>query len=528
MSFKWNTPRHIDGNYCISPEDMRQWEQEEINAIPNRGRELMEIAGRETAQIVLNRYPDANEILIFCGPGNNGGDGFAAAWYLKNCGIDSILFVFDSKGAKTPDAQYMFHRVKDLQRRVIRNTNDACRILEWTKRRNILVIDAIFGTGYRPRHDILMNRVYQCIEDLCCPIVSVDIPSGIDAHSGYCGAIDDDRPPRTIAADLTITFGAPKFGHFFGDGPAHCGELHCVDIGLNPFPNEKDRCMVLSDTWCKKRFENDTRRKMDTHKGDCGHVLVIGGSQTMPGAASLSARAALRAGAGLVTLASRAPLRTDDEIMVTSICDDSGLFLPDRLQMLFDKADCILIGPGLSRDETTLAIIDACQNYDKRIIFDADALWAISEQKFTFSATEIFVTPHPAEAARLLHQETREILYHPIESARKIAEQYAATTILKSHVSLVASRASRMSNGKLAVNPYPNPAIATAGSGDAFAGILAGILAQARSGAYRRWLEAFDVASLAVHIHSKAGRNASITRHNSVIASDIIDAISIE
>ncbi len=525
MTFQWNPPRHIDGNYCISPDDMRRLEAREIEEIPNRGRELMEIAGREAALAVINRYPDAQEILIFCGTGNNGGDGFAAAWYLMRCGISVILFVFDPQCAKTPDARYMFERVKSLTRYYIRDANDAGCILEWKRRRNIVVIDAIFGIGYKPRHDVRFNRVYQCIGDLECPVVSIDMPSGVDAQTGYCGAIDDERPPRAVYADLTVTFGAPKYGQFFGAGPAHCGIIQCADIGLRPYPDGKPRCAILSDDWCRRQFEPDTERRMDLHKGDCGHVVVIGGAPSMTGAACLSGRAALRAGCGLVTLATRAPAAACDEIMHCAICGDDGVFLPDKLAACLKKADCLLIGPGLGRDETALEIVRACANCPARIVLDADALWAISEQKISFSAAELYITPHPAEAARLLAAQTSEILFRPIESAEKLAAQYAATTVLKSHVSLIASRPARISPSRFALNPYPNPAIATAGSGDVFAGILAGIVAQARSGAFRRWFDAFEIASYAVHIHSRAGRRAALKFGNAAVAGDIIDQL---
>ena len=526
MTYNWNPPRHFDGNYCIAPATMRTWEAAEIDAIANRGRELMEIAGREVAQYVLAQYPNAQEILIICGAGNNGGDGFAAAWYLSHCNIDVHLFVLEAQGAKTPDALYMFERVKSLSRFHIRNANDAGRILEWSRRRDVVVIDAIFGTGYKPRHDIRLNRIYQCISDLSCPVVSIDMPSGVDANTGYCGAIDDERPPRAIFADATVTFAAPKFGHFFGDGPAHCGNVVCVDIGLAPYSSPDYRCLVLSDELCHRQFAPNTQRRIDLHKGNCGHVVVIGGAASMPGAASLSARAALRSGCGLATLATRAPVATCDEIMRTTICDEAGTFCPEKLAPLLDAADCLVVGPGLGRDETALQIIHACESFDKRIVLDADALWALTRDEFAFAANERYITPHPAEAARLLQTKTRDILYHPVESAQALTAKFGVTTVLKSHVTLIAGRPTRVAPGRLAVNPYPNPAIATAGAGDVFAGILGGVVAQARCGAFCRWFDAFEAAAWATHLHSVAGRHAAQSRGNGTCASDIIQALA--
>lgn len=522
MTYKWTPPRHHDGNYCVSPSAMRSWESVEIESIPNRGRELMEIAGREVAQYVLSQYPSAREILVICGPGNNGGDGFAAAWYLSRCALDVHLFVLDAQGAQTPDAQYMFSRVKSLSRFHIRNANDAGRILEWSRRRGVVVIDAIFGTGYKPRHDVRLNRIYQCISDLSCPVVSVDMPSGVDAQTGYCGAIDDDRPPRAVFADATVTFASPKYGHFFGDGPEHCGSVVCVDIGLAPYSDAANRCLILSDEVCNRRFAPDTRRRMDVHKGNCGHVVVVGGATSMPGAASLAGRAALRSGCGLVTLATRSPVATTDEIMRTMICDETGAFCADKLAPLLESADCLVVGPGLGRDDIARQIMRACTPFNKRVILDADALWAMSCEDFTFAASERYITPHPAEAARLLQVQTRDVLYAPVESAQTLTAKFGATTVLKSHATLIAGRPTRIAAGRLAVNPYPNPAIATAGTGDVFTGVLGGIVAQARSGAFCRWFDAFEAAAWATHLHSKAGRRASQLHGDGACAADII------
>lgn len=525
MAFSWHTPKHYDGNYCVTPTDMRAWEAAEIAEIPNRGRELMEIAGRSVAMYILEHYPETHDALVFCGQGNNGGDALVAAWYLERCGIQVHLFAFDDAVVKTPDAQTMFERVKHIPRTILRHTADAGRILEWTRRRDILVIDGIFGTGYRPSHSTLMTRVFQCIAELTCPIVSIDMPSGIDAKTGYRGTLEDESPPKALIATDTITFGAPKFGHFTGDGPTHCGHLHCIDIGLRAWHGDTPRCLILGDDYCACKYWKETQRSLDIHKGKCGHVLVIGGAPNMPGAACLAARAALRSGAGLVTIAAKYPMQAPDEIMVAPILTPEKTLDTQALQALMERADTLVVGPGLGRDDITVQIVQMCLNIEKaRLILDADALWALPQASLSCNkCSEVFLTPHPAEAARLCQVLTREILFDPVKYARQIAEQYSATCIIKAHTTIIATKPGRsQSNGKLGLLPYPNPALASAGMGDVLAGILGGLLAQARCGAWTKWFDAFDIAAMSVNAHSKAGRKATQTRHNATCAGDLI------
>ena len=525
MAFQYHSPRHIDGNYCINPEEMRLWEANEMRDNPGRGHELMEIAGREVALHLLKRYPDAHEVLIFCGRGNNGGDGLVAAFYLSRCGIDVHLFALDDNVSHTPDARAMFERVHSLPRIIIRESADTAKILEWTHRRNVVVIDAIYGTGYRPSHSALMTRIYQCIETLACPVISVDIASGIDASTGYRGTLEDETPPKALCATETVTFGVPKIGHFCGEGPTHTGELFCVDIGLGECPKSVCKRLILSDTWCDAHLLNDTVRGLDVHKGRCGHVLVVGGHPTMPGAACLCARGALRAGCGLATIGARQVMRTNDEIMVSPILTADNAIVPESMQHLLERASCVVVGPGLGRDDTTFAILEACRSFKGFLVLDADALWAIAQHPIEFEAAECLLTPHPGEAAALCGIPVKSVLFNPENTARQIAEKYHATVILKSHTTWIASRPSRANNTRIAVSPYPNPDIVSAGIGDVLAGITGSIAAQSRCGAWKHWFDAFDVACIAVNLHSRAGRLATKKRGYSACASDLIDCM---
>ena len=524
MSFNYHTSRYQDGQYCVSPSDMQAWEQGVIKANPARGHELMEIAGREVAQHVLKHYHDVKEVLIFCGYGNNGGDGFAAAYYLERCNIQIHLFVFENeKKKRSQDAADMFERVKHIPRTVVRQPSDASKILKFQNHSDILVIDAIFGTGYKPSHNVLMSRVLHCISELNCPVVSVDIPSGIDAQTGYRGTILDDAPPKAITATETVTFGAPKFGHFWGEGPTHTGELYCVDIGLPAWSSRRMRHLLLTDDYCHEQYYTHMERAQDVYKGKCGHVVVVGGHEHMPGAACLSARAALRTGAGLVTIAARKDMRVPDEIMLAPFVGNGCGLNEDVFYRHMNQADVLVVGPGLGRDDVTLQILSICQLFRKPLILDADALWGLSQEDFKFESPELYLTPHPGEAAGLCQGSVKDVLYDPVNIINQISEKYKATTILKNHTSLIAAFSGKKI--KTGISPYTNPGIASAGIGDVLAGMIGAVASQARCGAWKRWFEPFDVASIAVNMHSQAGRKATQKLGNSACASDLIQEI---
>ncbi|MBQ4359859.1 MAG: NAD(P)H-hydrate epimerase [Proteobacteria bacterium] len=546
MAFSYHVPRHVDGNYCVSPDDMRAWEGAEIEAIPNRGRELMEIAGRSVAMCVLERYPETREVLIFCGPGNNGGDGYVAAWYLSRSGISVKLFSFEGEDKRGDDARYMQGRVRELPSVVIASDADFEGVLSYRDRRGVVVIDAIYGTGFKDGVDPLVAGVCDVIARLGCPVVSVDVPSGIDAHTGrrgiYSKEIEADGIARAVTASDTVTFGAPKLGHFLGDGPACCGNLWCADIGLQAYPQDRMRMAILSDEWCARAYWQDFERQISAHKGRCGHVGVVGGHARMPGASSLCGRAALASGAGLVSIGARAAYRAPDELMVDALCSEDCL-KGDALAEFISRVDCLVVGPGLGRGGTGLEIVERCASFGGPLVLDADALWAAAALELSFDRDDVFMTPHIGEAAKLLGVTGEEISLNPARYARDIAERFGATVILKSHATVIAQMP-RLETGvlktpeggleivpvrkgepRLGILPYPNAAIATAGAGDVLAGILGGLLGQCRCGAVGRHYDAFEIAAMAVNAHSAAGRRAAERRGNSACASDIIAEI---
>ena len=523
MAFCYRRPRHVDGDYCVTPVAMREWERAQIAQCPGRDGELMEIAGSAVARYALDRYPNTREALVFCGPGNNGGDAFVVARYLKNCGISVHLFVLGDDAKRGAVAAEMYRRVRGLAHTALCSPDDATSILTWEHRSGLLVIDGIFGTGYHPSHDAIVARVCECIARIACPVVSIDIPSGIDGRTGYRGALGDDAPPSAVMATDTVTFGSPKTGHFLGEGPAYCGRLECVDIGLARCEAVEGRSLVLSDAYCEGRFGVRNARRIDAHKGKCGHVVTIGGAPEMPGAACMAAYAALRAGCGLSSVAARRPMRTRDEIIVHAIETEAHQIDESALHGVLARADCLVIGPGLGRGKTTIDVLRAVEHFGGSLVLDADALWALPSLGVRFHPERCFATPHPMEAARLCGVTVEEILYDPVHFASLICKKYGVTAILKSHATVVVGiRDDAMCS---AILPYPNPALATAGAGDVLAGITGSLAAQVRGGAMTEPYDAFDIACMAVHRHSLAGRRAAEMRGNALCATDVIDAI---
>ncbi len=521
MVFSFHPPRHADGNYCVRPADMRAWEGAEIEAVLGRGHELMEIAGREVAMRVLEKYADTREVLVFCGPGNNGGDGLVAASYLKRCGIAVTVFAFDDETKNRADARHCCESSM-----VIRSAEGLADVRASARRRDIVAIDAIYGTGFHASRNALMAQVCEAIAALECPVVSVDVPSGIDALTGRRGIYGSDASePQAVVATDTVTFGAPKFGHFLGDGPGCCGDLVCADIGLLDWPAALSRMRVLSDALCARAYGRAFERAHDVHKGRCGHVVVIGGHVTMPGASSLAARAALRTGAGKVSIGARHAFRAPDEIMMRELCPFNAGLETGWLAMLVESADCLVVGPGLGRDPQSTRVLMEIDEFRGSLVLDADALWALSRLDRTFASSEIVLTPHPGEAALLLGCSVSDILEDPVSSAQKIMEKYRATVILKSHATVISSPGESGQPARLAVLPYPNPSIATAGAGDVLAGMVGGLIAQCRCGATARKLDTFDLAAIAVNAHSAAGRRAAEKLGNAACASDIIAEI---
>ncbi|MFT4079050.1 NAD(P)H-hydrate dehydratase [Rhodomicrobium lacus] len=438
---------------------------------------MMENAGRAVAEEVVRRYPRGSRVTVLCGPGNNGGDGFVCARYLRERGYQVRLALLGKQEELHRDPKEMARRWDEAIEPLSLQSLEGAQI----------IVDAIFGTGLR---DDIGGAVAQIIEEVTArklPVVSVDVPTGIDATRGSVRGI-------AFKAAATVTFFRRKTGHVLLPGRLYCGDVRAVDIGI---PSS-----VLGDI-APRTFVNDPdfwlryypRLRLDGHKYDRGHAVVVSGPMESTGAARLAARAALRSGAGLVTVAtSKAAFYINaaqlTAIMVAPFDGAAGL-----LDYLSDpRIRSTLIGPGAGRDPEVRDLVLSVLASDAVAVLDAEGITAFEDSPVelfnTIKARPVptIMTPHEGEFRRVFPELEGEV--SKLERARRAAELSGAVIILKGADTVVAAP-----DGLAAISENAPPWLATAGSGDVLAGLVTGLLAQG--------MAAFDAASAAVWIHGE-------------------------
>ena len=434
---------------------------------------LMERAGRATAELVRSLAPDnARRILVLAGPGNNGGDAFVAARYLKQWWFD-VRVVFTGNAAKLQDDARAAHDAWHNAGGTMSDSIPAA--FDWH-----LAIDGLFGIGLQrdldERHTALVHELNQ--SDL--PVVAIDVPSGLDADSGQVlGA--------AVRATRTITFLGLKAGLLTGDGPDHTGEIHLEALGIDNPPLPDGHGYLIGDEVIAAALPPRTR---NVHKGRFGDVIVIGGATGMVGAALLAGRSALKLGAGrvLVGLLGEGPPVdfVQPDLMLRSVED-----LLER-----EAIGAAVIGPGLGQSDAALHALSKALRIDAPIVLDADALNLVATSRGLKAALQqrdqpALLTPHPAEAARLLGVETPLIQDDRIAAAQDLAAEFDAAVVLKGCGSVCA-----LPEGTWCINTSGNPGMATAGMGDVLSGILGALLAQGAP--------AHSALLAGVHVHGLA------------------------
>ena len=487
------------------------------------GAVLMESAGRGVAHVLdglLGGFRDRIVVLL-CGKGNNGGDGFVVARLASRGGAAVRVFLFAASEEVAGDARLQLDRARACGLRVeeVRGREDLREIRQALTGAHAAV-DALLGTGIRGGARGPTADAIALLQEERCPIVAVDVPSGLDADTGRA-----DGP--CAAAACTVTFGQPKRGHFFYPGRTLCGRLHLIDIGLPPSavaaePPEAHLIAAYGGSLLLPE------RSPDAHKGDCGRVVLLAGSVGLTGAAVLSATAALRAGAGLVTVGVPESLNDILEVKLTEAMTRPlpevrrarcvSLRARGEILRLAAGADCLALGPGLGVHRETVELVKRliC---DVRIpmILDADALNALAGEagRLKALAAPAVVTPHPGEFSRLTGAGISEVRADPIGAACGLAESAGVTVVLKGAPTVVATP-----DGKAFVNPSGNAGMATGGAGDALTGLIAALIGQG--------LEVAQAACLGVYLHGLAGDLAAETRGQSgLIAGDIVAALPI-
>jgi ADP-dependent NAD(P)H-hydrate dehydratase / NAD(P)H-hydrate epimerase len=532
---------------------------------------LMENAGSAVARFVLGDYPKAERIGVVCGKGNNGGDGFVAARKLEEAGRAVRLLLLCDPSELRGDAATMFGRMVE---RASQRTENPRPNGPWTGHplvvRSIgelnstaaaeifasdLIVDAVLGTGFRPPVSELYAAALRKMNESAAPIVAVDIPSGADADA--MSAPDADRGTRATRdqetqaqqgivarADAVVTFTAPRPAHVFAE--LTVGPTLIAPIGS---PEEAISSELRLDLSTPADFATLLApRKVEANKGSYGHVLVIGGSVGKAGAAAMAGISALRAGAGLSTVATaESALPTvagfHPELMTEALAETgdgtiSLRALESGLHELLERKTVVAIGPGISRnretsefvrslvrslvrDERKSGVRDARESDavadNVAIVADADALNAFSGaavQELNGRGRTFVITPHPGEMARLTGLSIAEIQAKRLEIARQFAREHELIVVLKGHRTLIAAP-----DGAVWVNSTGNPGMATGGTGDVLTGIVAGLIAQ-----HPR--QALLATVLAVYLHGLAGDLArDAVGESSLVATDLVRSL---
>lgn len=489
---------------------------------------LMENAGRSVAQFIRQHFSDLERRLIFvlCGKGNNGGDGFVVARQLLDMGATPEVILFCDPREMKGEAQDNLRRWENAsgELHVVRNSAE---LGDWrAKLRSCdILIDALLGTGVRGPVEGLLRDVIGIVNERTGgpTVVAVDIPSGLQADTG-------EIQGGAIVADYTVTFTAPKLGMFQGKASENVGQLIVREIGSPPDLISKVGGGRLR--WAEpSEFEQfAARRKPDGNKGDYGHALIVAGSVGKSGAAVLASWAALRAGAGLVTVATPEPVLPivaahTPEIMTEPLAaTNAGTVslrsLEDgRFDAIAKGKRALAIGPGLSTQEETQRFIRTVvgKRSSVPVVLDADGLNAFAGRAMELKGPQGFiaVTPHPGEMARLTGLKTGEVQERRTQLALQSAEAWNAYVVLKGHNTIVAAP-----DGSAFINSTGNPGMGTGGTGDVLTGMLAALTAQFGTEQWER------VLAFGVYLHGLAGDIAYADFSEApLLASDLIRAI---
>jgi ADP-dependent NAD(P)H-hydrate dehydratase / NAD(P)H-hydrate epimerase len=481
----------------VSASQMRAIEEEAFSAGATQAG-LMETAGRGVAYAVRDRLGDARarRVTVLVGPGNNGGDGLVAARYLYELGAEVSVFLLATRGPD--DLNLRSLRELDLDLTILTDEQPLSE-LESAISRADAVIDAILGIGSRRALDGVIAAALETLKMRRGTLFAVDIPTGLDPDTG-------DIDSSAVPADVTLTFGFSKLGLHLLPGAAYAGQVRVLDIGVSE-PAEGLETEVMTSDWARSLLPN---RPLVSNKGSFGRVMVVAGSQSYSGAATLSCLGALRGGAGLVTLAGLPPVRN---AVAAQVPETTHLALPeyeedfaasagDVIARALATYDVLLIGPGLGQSPGAQALVRGLLASDAAAavsaVIDADALNALARWPGWHEQIKprSVLTPHPGELARLARTSVAEVQSRRIGSAIECASSWRQTLVLKGASTVVARP-----EGSVLLSPFANPALATAGTGDVLAGAIAGLLAQG--------LEPFAAAGLGVWLHAAGAETFS-------------------
>jgi hydroxyethylthiazole kinase-like uncharacterized protein yjeF len=470
-------------------EQVRELDRRAIGLCGIPGYELMSRAGLATLDAIRSSWPDARSLAVLCGPGNNGGDGYVIARAAAAQGLRAAAVTLTDPQRLTGDAQLAHDAFVAGGGRTTPWSLDVLH--------GDVLVDALFGIGLNRALDGEIAEAIEAVNAAGRPVVAVDVPSGLHADTGAVLG-------TAVRANLTVSFIGRKIGSYVGSGLEHCGELRLHELGV------PDEAYWTSTPVAHLLDTSDVRtalppRPRAAHKGDHGHVLVIGGAPGMGGAARLAGEAALRAGAGLVTVAchpqSVAALASRPELMTLAAGSSA------ELTSVLARATVIALGPGLAQSEWSTSMFEAALAAGKPLVVDADALNLLAARPMR--RDDWVLTPHPGEAARLLGRTTADVQGGRLAAAAELQRLYHGHVVLKGAGSIVHSP-----DQPPLICDRGNPGMAAAGMGDVLTGTIAGIAAQCG--------QLSPAARAGVLVHAQAGDLAARRGERGLTASDLI------
>lgn len=471
---------------------IRTLEQRAMDQFNVDGQLMMQRAGHAAFLRLLQSWPNAKHIAVVCGGGNNGGDGYVLAKLAHDHGLKvSVWQTSDNKHASSA-AQSALTACKtaniDIQ------TYSSVDNLQHAD----VIVDAICGIGLKDAPNERISTVISAINSLDIPVLAIDIPTGVNADSGHVAG-------EAVLATVTVTYIGLKLGLLTGKGIACAGEVFLDDLQL-PIGVFEGVQPVVGKLALNQFGQYLKPRTRDWHKGKSGHLLIVGSDIGYAGAARMAAMAALRCGAGLVTVATH----VSNAAMMNSCCPEvmcHGISESAMLEPLIEKASGIVLGPGLGRSAWSQQMMSRVLSTNKPLLIDADGLNLLAGSPAR--AENRVLTPHPGEAARLLKTDVASIQADRLRAVQEIHRQYGGVCVLKGAGTLVAVK-----DQLPAVCDLGNPGMATAGMGDVLSGVIGSLLVQG--------VPLYDAACLGVLLHAMAGDRAAASGARGMLATDLL------
>ena len=489
----------------VTPHEMATMDKNTI-AEGISGLALMERAGIACTEVIKNTVkPENGTVLIVCGIGNNGGDGQVIAHHLHEAGYEISIFFTGDASRMTPDSLANFKRVQeDKIPFICMKEGDPLNDLKEAASHAVVIVDAIFGTGLRDRPlKSWLCSVVECINETKATVIAIDIPSGLRGDIGVAAG-------QAVCADKTIVIQNYKTGCLLNDGPDKTGEMIRVDIGIREDTIDNHKYLTR-----RKDIQFPVQRRKNSHKYDYGAVAVVAGSKGMIGAGLLAMEGALKSGAGLVTgyvpddIYALVAARASEEVMIQPVTNSINY------QTLSNRKDVILFGPGVGRKQDYSAFLTEALSHDVPLVIDADGLFHLTARLDVLEAshTPVVLTPHLGEFSHMIGVDKQEICQDPIAYVRRFAKTYGVVLVLKGYRTMVINP-----DGDVWFNSTGNPGMATAGSGDVLAGMIAGIAGQTKN--------MFEAARAGVYYHGAAGDDyAQKYGETTLTARNIIDSL---